>query len=76
MCFEKSYWYGCSFGGTLEVMVRNWFATSVKLGLSDGSALQHLSINILHSGSHDSGTAGRSVLLTIPPETKTFFLQI
>lgn len=48
--------------------MRNWLAISVKLGLSDGSADQHLSIKDLHSGSHDSGTGGLSVLLTIPPE--------
>jgi hypothetical protein len=41
---------------------------SVKLGLSDGSEAQHLSINTHHSGSHDSGIEGRKVLLTIPPE--------
>lgn len=47
---------------------RNSFAISVKLGLSDGSADQHLSIIDLHSRSQDSGTGGRNVLLTIPPD--------
>lgn len=49
-------------------MARNWFAIAVKLGLSEGSADQHRSISDLHSGSHDSGTEGRKVLLTIPPD--------
>lgn len=56
-------------------MERNSCAMSVKLGLSDGSDDQHLSISDLHSGSQDSGTSGRNVLLTMPPEfsiQKTF----
>lgn len=40
----------------------------MKLGLSDGSGDQHLSISDLHSESQESGIGGRSVLLTIPPE--------
>lgn len=48
--------------------MRKWLAMSVKLGLSTGSADQHLSIKDLQPGSHDSGTGGLSVLLTIPPE--------
>lgn len=56
-------------GGILAAIDRNSFAISVKFGLSDGSDDQQLSINDLQSGSHDPGTAGRSVLLTIPPET-------
>lgn len=43
-------------------------AISVKLGLSNGSEDQHLSISDLQSGSQDSGTGGLNVLLTIPPE--------
>lgn len=58
----------CPLGGILAAIERNSFAISVKFGLSDGSDDQHLSINDLHSGSHDSGMGGRSVLLTIPPE--------
>ena len=49
-------------------MARSSSAISVKLGLSDGSDDQHLSISDLHSGSQDSGTGGRKVLLKIPPE--------
>lgn len=51
----------------------NSLAMTVKLGLSDGSADQHLSINDFHSGSHDSGMSGRSVLLTIPPKGMSKF---
>lgn len=51
----------------MAVIERSSFAISVKLGLSDGSDDQHLSISDLHSGSHDSGIGGRNVLLTIPP---------
>ena len=49
-------------------MARRLLPISVKLGLSDGSADQHCSINALHWESQDSGTGGRSVLFTIPPE--------
>lgn len=49
-------------------MERKLCAISVKFGLSDGSDDQHLSISDLHSGSQDSGTSGRNVLLTMPPE--------
>ena len=57
----------CPFGGSFAAMERNWFAILVKLGLSDGSEDQHLSISDFHSGSQDSGTGGLKVLLTIPP---------
>jgi hypothetical protein len=49
-------------------MARRFVPTSVKLGLAEGSADQHCSISDLHWGSQDSGTGGRSVLFTIPPE--------
>jgi hypothetical protein len=54
--------------GIFAAIARNSFAISVKFGLSDGSADQHLSINDLQSGSQVSGTGGRKVLLTIPPD--------
>lgn len=65
-----SCWF-CPLGEILAAIERNSLAISVKVGLSDGSDDQHLSINNVHSGSQDSGTGGRKVLLTIPPE---FFL--
>jgi hypothetical protein len=40
---------------------------SVKPGLSAGSDAQHLSINNFQLGSHQVGTLGRRVLLTMPP---------
>jgi hypothetical protein len=49
-------------------MERKSLAISVNEGLSDGSDDQHLSISTLHSGSQDSGTRGRKVLFTMPPE--------
>lgn len=52
---------------SLAAIARNWFAISVKLGLSDGSDDQHLSMSDFHSGSQNSGTGGLKVLLTIPP---------
>jgi len=58
----------CALGEILAAIDRNSFAISVKVGLSDGSDDQHLSINIVHSGSQHSGIGGRKVLLTIPPE--------
>ena len=60
------YFCGCALVGEVA-MARNLLTTSVKLGLSDGSANQHCSISELHCGSHDSGTGGRRVLFTIPP---------
>jgi hypothetical protein len=45
-------------------------AISVKAGRCAGSGAQHCSISRLHSGSHDAGTGGLSVLFTIPPATK------
>jgi hypothetical protein len=60
------YFCGCALVGE-AAMARRLLPISVKLGLSDGSADQHCSINALHWGSQDSGTGGRSVLFTIPP---------
>src|SRR4051812_26530904 len=59
------------FRGRAAAIERNLVAISVKLGLSNGSADQHCSINDVHSGSHNSGTGGRKVLLTIPPVDET-----
>jgi len=61
------YFCGCALVGE-AAMARRLLPISVKLGLSDGSADQHCSINALHWESQDSGTGGRSVLFTIPPE--------
>jgi hypothetical protein len=41
------YFCGCALVGEVA-MARNLLTTSVKLGLSDGSADQHCSINELH----------------------------
>lgn len=57
----------CPLGGILDCITRSSLAISVKLGLSDGSADQHRSMSDFQSESQDSGTGGRSVLLTIPP---------
>jgi hypothetical protein len=48
-------------------MARSMLTISVKVGRSDGSADQHCSISRLQCGSHESGTGGRRVSLTIPP---------
>lgn len=73
LSFLLSLFYGiCPFGWIFAAIDRNSFAISVKLGLSGSSDDQHLSINDLHSGSQPSGTGGRSVLLTIPPEMNSF----
>lgn len=61
---------GFSLGGREAAMALNLLAISVKLGLSDDSDAQHRSIKDFHSGSHVSGTGGRSVLLTIPPANR------
>lgn len=57
----------CPFCGRAAAIDLSLSAISVKLGLSAGSADQHLSIRALHSDSQDSSTGGRNVLLTIPP---------
>jgi hypothetical protein len=57
-------------------MERSRFTTSVKLGRSDGSVAQHCSISALHSRSHVSGTGGRRVLLTMPPEKGTVCVKL
>jgi hypothetical protein len=58
-------------------MERSLFAISVKLGRSDGSVDQHCSISDLHSGSQESGTCGRRVLLTMPPAYKrTVYIEL
>lgn len=68
MVFAKvgECWF-CPLGGILDCITRSSLAISVKLGLSDGSADQHLSMSDFQSRSQDSGTGGRKVLLTIPP---------
>ena len=48
-------------------MVRRRDATSVKEGRLSGSVDQHCSISFLHSGLHEVGTGGRSVLFKIAP---------
>lgn len=58
-------------------MERNLPAISVKVGRSDGSVDQHCSISDLHSGSQESGTAGRRVLLTMPPaKSRKFYIKL
>jgi hypothetical protein len=49
-------------------IARNSLAITEKLGLSAGSADQHLSINDFQVGSHQLGILGRNVLFTMPPE--------
>lgn len=49
-------------------MVRRSFAISEKDGLESGSDDQHLSINDLHTGSHQLGISGRRFPLIIPAE--------
>lgn len=66
--FWMFYWRFCGFGEIFADMDLSSLAISVKLGLSDGSEDQHLSISDLQSGSQVSGSGGLSVLLTIPPE--------
>ena len=56
-----------AFAVILEAIERNLLAISVKVGLSNGSAAQHLSIRDLQSGSQFSGTGGLNVLLIMPP---------
>ena len=48
-------------------MARSLPAISVKAGRCAGSGAQHCSMSLLHSGSHDAGTGGLSVLFTMPP---------
>lgn len=55
------------FGWRAAAIPRSSLATSVKLGLDEGSADQHLSIRDFQTGSHQVGIFGRRVLLTIPP---------
>lgn len=64
--WEVGCWI-CPLGGSLLAIALNSSAIWVKFGLSFGSDDQHLSIRALQAGSHDSGTWGRKVLLTIPP---------
>jgi len=48
-------------------MERSRPAISVKAGRCAGSGAQHCSMSLLHSGSHEAGTGGLSVLFTMPP---------
>lgn len=48
-------------------MARSLPAISVNAGRCAGSGAQHCSMSLLHSGSHDAGTGGLSVLFTMPP---------
>lgn len=64
----------CYLGDSLWLasrMARRRDATSVKEGRLSGSVDQHCSISFLHSGLHEFGTGGRSVLLKIPPAYHT-----
>ncbi len=72
-CTYRSYgrrvtWnWPCALGWVAAVIARKLLAMSVKPGLSTGSDAQHLSINNFQLGSHQVGTFGRRVLLTMPP---------
>ncbi|KAI6682365.1 hypothetical protein NL676_036246 [Syzygium grande] len=56
------------FKKLFKAIEHNSLAISAKLGLSDGSDDQHLSISDFHSGLQDAGTCGRSVLFKMPPD--------